>query len=281
MLLAVLFTLVALLAAACSSSSSSPAAAGSASAAGKVTGTVVVFAATSLTEAFNKIGDQFEPGRAGQLRVRTACVTGMEEQKQPFNPLLAVLAALAALFFVFPLIGMITGAPWGNVFGIITSKSSLDALGLSLIASLASTVIALLFGFPLAWLLARGQFRGQGLVRALTTLPMVLPPVVGGIALLLAYGRRGFIGQPLDKAFGISLPFTLAGVIVAESFVAMPFFVITVESGLRSMNRRLEDAARSLGAKRLTVFRRVTLPPRSSPPWARPPSAALSHSPRR
>jgi molybdate transport system permease protein len=89
---------------------------------------------------------------------------------------------------------------------------------------------------------------------------MVLPPVVGGIALLLAYGRRGIIGEPLDKATGFSLPFTLAGVIVAESFVAMPFFVLTVESGLRSINRRLEDAARSLGAGRWMVFRRVTLP---------------------
>jgi molybdate transport system permease protein len=187
-------------------------------------------------------------------------VSRVDQQKQPFNPLLAVLAALAALFFVFPLIGMITGAPWGNVLNVITSKSSLDALQLSLIASLSSTALALLFGFPLAWLLARGQFRGKVLVRGLVTLPMVLPPVVGGIALLLAYGRRGIIGEPLDKAFGISLPFTLAGVIVAESFVAMPFFVITAESGLRSMNRRLEDAARSLGAKRLTVFRRVTLP---------------------
>ena len=123
----------------------------------------------------------------------------MDEQKQPFNPLLAVLAALAALFFVFPLIGMITGAPWGNVFGIITGKSSLDTLGLSIIASLASTVIALLFGFPLAWILARNTFRGKAVVRGLTTLPMVLPPVVGGIALLLAYGRRGFIGEPLDR----------------------------------------------------------------------------------
>ena len=157
---------------------------------------------------------------------------------------------------MFPLIGMITGAPGGDTTDVITSKSSLDALQLSLIASLSSTVLALLFGFPLAWLLARGHFRGKGLLRGLIT----LQPVVGGIALLLAYGRRGFIGEPLDKAFGISLPFTLAGVIVAESFVAMPFFVITVESGLRSMNRRLEDAARSLGAKRLTVFRRVTLP---------------------
>jgi molybdate transport system permease protein len=187
-------------------------------------------------------------------------VSRVDQQKQPFNPLLAGLAALAVLFFVFPLIGMITGAPWGNVLNVITMKSSLDALQLSLIASLSSTALALLFGFPLAWLLARGRFRGKVLVRGLVTLPMVLPPVVGGIALLLAYGRRGIIGEPLDKAFGISLPFTLAGVIVAESFVAMPFFVITAESGLRSMNRRLEDAARSLGAKRLTVFRRVTLP---------------------
>jgi molybdate transport system permease protein len=89
---------------------------------------------------------------------------------------------------------------------------------------------------------------------------MVLPPVVGGIALLLAYGRRGLIGEPLFRAVGLSLPFTTPGVIVAEAFVAMPFFVITLESGLRSMNTRLEDAARSLGASRLTVFRRVTLP---------------------
>jgi molybdate transport system permease protein len=184
----------------------------------------------------------------------------MDDQKQPFNPLLAVLAGLPALFFVFPLIGLLTGAPWGHMASVITSQTSLDALGLSIVASLSSTAIALLFGFPLAWLLARGRVRGKGLIRGLTTLPMVLPPVVGGIALLLAYGRRGFIGRPLDDATGITLPFSLAGVIVAESFVAMPFFVLTVESGLRSVNRRLEDAARSLGAGRAMVFRRVTLP---------------------
>ncbi len=183
-----------------------------------------------------------------------------DRPRQPFNPLLACLAALAALFFFFPLLGLVTGAPWGRMVSVITSKSSLDALQISLIASLSSTALALLFGFPLAWMLARGQFRGKGLLRGLTTLPMVLPPVVGGIALLLAYGRRGIVGEPLHKATGLSLPFTLAGVIVAESFVAMPFFVITAESGLRSMNRRLEDAARSLGASRWTVFRRVTLP---------------------
>ena len=133
-------------------------------------------------------------------------MSGVDQDKQPFNPMLAVLAALAALFFVFPLIGLITGAPWGHVTDVITSKSSRDALGLSIIASLSSTVIALLFGFPLAWLLARGNFRGKGLLRGLTTLPMVLPPVVGGIALLLAYGRRGIIGEPLDKATGVPIP---------------------------------------------------------------------------
>src|SRR5215475_4692219 len=128
----------------------------------------------------------------------------MDDQKQPFNPLLAGLAALAALFFVFPLIGLITGAPWGHMASVITTKTSLDALGLSIITSLSATVLALLFGFPLAWLLARGSFRGKGLLRGLTTLPMVLPPVVGGIALLLAYGRRGIIGEPPASASRMS-----------------------------------------------------------------------------
>lgn len=106
----------------------------------------------------------------------------MDQQKQGFNPVLAGLAALATLFFVFPLIGLVTGAPWGRMASVITTRTSLDALQLSIVASLSSTVIALLFGFPLAWLLARGQFRGKGVLRGLTTLPMVLPPVVGGIA---------------------------------------------------------------------------------------------------
>jgi molybdate transport system permease protein len=180
--------------------------------------------------------------------------------RQPLNLVVIGLAAVTVLFFVLPLAGLVFKAPWGSVGSTITSRSSLDALRLSLIASLSSTVLALAFGFPLAWILARSNFRGKVLLRGLCTLPMVLPPVVGGIALLLAYGRRGFVGEPLDSAFGISLPFTLPGVIVAESFVSMPFFVITLESGLRSMNTRLEDAARNLGASRWLVFRRVTLP---------------------
>jgi molybdate transport system permease protein len=176
------------------------------------------------------------------------------------NPVVLILAAVSALFFVLPLTGLIIRAPWSAMTSVISNSTSLDALWLTLIASLATTALALAFGFPLAMLLARGRFRGKALLRGLTTLPMVLPPVVGGIALLLAYGRRGLIGQPLNTELGLSLPFTTAGVIVAEAFVAMPFFIITVESGLRSMNTRLEDAARNLGAGRWIVFRRVTLP---------------------
>lgn len=184
----------------------------------------------------------------------------MGRSRPSLNLVVLLLAAITALFFILPLSGLLIRAPWSHIGSVITSKSSLDALRLSVIASLSTTGLAILFGFPLAWVLARGRFPGKALLRGLATLPMVLPPVVGGIALLLAYGRRGIIGESLNSAFGISLPFTLPGVIVAESFVAMPFFMITVEAGLRSMDTRLEDAARSLGASRLTVFRRVTLP---------------------
>jgi molybdate transport system permease protein len=184
----------------------------------------------------------------------------VQRNRQSLNPVIIVLAGMTALFFIFPLTGLLIRTPWSSMAGTITGRSAVDALRLSAIASLATTALALAFGFPLAWLLARGRFPGKALLRGLCTLPMVLPPVVGGIALLLAYGRRGLIGEPLNSAFGISLPFTLPGVIVAEAFVAMPFFVLTLESGLRSMNTRLEDAARSLGASRWTSFRRVTLP---------------------
>src|SRR5690242_12758138 len=131
---------------------------------------------------------------------------------------------------------------------------------LSLVASLSATLIAVVLGVPLAWILARLQFPGRALLRGLTLLPMVLPPVVGGVALLFAFGRAGVIGGWLERWFGIHLPFTTAGAIMAETFVAMPFLVVTVEAGLRQMDRRFEDAARTLGARRWTVFWRVTLP---------------------
>jgi molybdate transport system permease protein len=179
---------------------------------------------------------------------------------QPFNPVLVVTAAVAALFFVLPLAGLVARAPWSSAAGILADPQVALALRLSLVCSLASTALALVLGVPLAWVLARLRFPGKSLLRGLTTLPMVLPPVVAGVALLLAFGRRGLIGMPIASATGLSLPFTTPGVIVAESFVAMPFLVITVEAGLRSMDVRFEEAARTLGAGRWTVFRRVTLP---------------------
>lgn len=173
---------------------------------------------------------------------------------------LALLGALAVSVFALPLIGLLVRAPWHSAWADLTAPASRDALRLSLVCSLSATAIALLLGVPLAWIQARMEFPGKALLRAVTTLPMVLPPVVGGVALLLAFGRRGLVGQVMFDRFGIRLPFTTAGVILAETFVAMPFLVITVEAGLRSMNVRFEEAARTLGASRWTVLRRVTLP---------------------
>jgi molybdate transport system permease protein len=173
---------------------------------------------------------------------------------------IAILAAIGAAFFIAPLLGLLVRTPWGDALHSLTSPDTLQALRLSLVASVASTAVALVLGVPLAWVYARVDFPGRSILRALTTLPMVLPPVVGGIALLLAFGRRGLFGPLLESAFGITLPFTTAAVVLAETFVAMPFLVLTVEAGLRSMDRRYEEAARALGAKRWTVFTRVTLP---------------------
>jgi molybdate transport system permease protein len=174
--------------------------------------------------------------------------------------LLATLAIIGIAFFVLPLVGLLYRAPWQTALGDLTTPEALTALRLSFVVSLAATVLALVLGVPLAWVYARVPFPGRNVVRALTTLPMILPPVVGGVALLFAFGRRGLFGQPLDEIFGIRVPFTTAGAVMAATFVAMPFLVLTVEAGLRSMDRRYEDAARTLGAGRWLVFRRVTLP---------------------
>jgi molybdate transport system permease protein len=171
----------------------------------------------------------------------------------------ALVAAAGALLFALPLAGLLWRAPWGSAWDTLTTDAAGDALRLSLLTSLSATAVALLLGVPLAWVQARVDYPGKRVVRALTTLPMVLPPVVGGVALLLALGRRGIVGGPLDDA-GIHLPFTTAGAIVAETFVAMPFLVLTLEAAFRSSDRGLEEAARTLGAGRFTVFRRVTIP---------------------
>jgi molybdate transport system permease protein len=144
--------------------------------------------------------------------------------------------------------------------GDLTDRATVDALRLSFECSLGAMALSLVFGVPLAWVLARVDFLGRRFTRALVLVPMVLPPVVGGVALFLAIGPRGLLGQYLHQWFGLTLPFTTLGVIVAETFVAMPFLVITVESDLRAMDQRYESAATTLGATRWTVFRRVTLP---------------------
>ena len=146
--------------------------------------------------------------------------------------LVLVGAGIAALFFLLPLAGLLLRAPWAEAPADLTAPDSLLALRLSVIASFSATALSVVFGVPLAWVLARFAFPGRNLLRALVTLPMVLPPVVGGVALLLALGRRGLLGQYLDRWTGITLPFTTPGVIVAETFVAMPFLVIAVDGAV-------------------------------------------------
>ena len=171
-----------------------------------------------------------------------------------------LLAAIAVVFFALPLIGLLWRAPWSSAWGYLTDDTATTALRLSLVCSLWATGLSVVFGVPLAWLLARSELPGRGAIRALCTLSMVLPPVVGGVALFFALGRRGLIGQYLDQWFGITLPFTTAAVVIAQTFVAMPFLVITVEAALRQLDTRHEDASRTLGASRWYTFRRVTLP---------------------
>jgi len=172
----------------------------------------------------------------------------------------AGLAALGAALFAVPLLALLARAPWATAWQELGSPEALAALRVSLVCSLSATALSIAFGLPLAWVQARADFPGRSALRAITLVPVVLPPVVGGVALLLAFGRRGLIGAFLDRAFGLRLPFTTAGAVLAEAFVAMPFFIMTLEGALGSLDTRLEEAARTLGAGPWTVFRRVTLP---------------------
>jgi molybdate transport system permease protein len=173
---------------------------------------------------------------------------------------LVALAGLGLLFFLLPLAGLIVRAPWHQAAASIGSAETVTALELSLFCSVTATAIALVLGIPLALVLSRTSGTLRSVLRALTTLPMVLPPVVGGVALLLAFGRTGLVGSFLYQGFGIQIPFTTAAAVMAETFVAMPFLVIAVEGGMRSLDPRYEEAARALGARGWMVFARVTLP---------------------
>ncbi len=169
-------------------------------------------------------------------------------------------AFLGLAFLVLPLLGLMYRAPWSTIGTRLTKPEIREALQLSLFSATAATGVCVVLGVPLAWMLARASFPGLRLVRSLVTVPLVLPPVVGGVALLLVLGRSGLIGQWLDRWFGLTLPFTTTGVVVAEAFVALPFLVISVEGALRAADLRYEDAAATLGASRWTIFQRVTLP---------------------
>ena len=171
-----------------------------------------------------------------------------------------LLAGIAIAFFALPFAGLLWRAPWSSMWRILTEGDIGTPLRLSIVCSVWATALSTLFGVPLAWLLARTSFPGRSLVRTLCTLSMVLPPVVGGVALFFAIGRRGLLGQYLDRWFGLTIPFTTTAVVIAQTFVAMPFLVLTVEAALRQLDRRYDDAARTLGATRWYAFRRVTVP---------------------
>ncbi|MCW2944486.1 MAG: ABC-type molybdate transport system permease component-like protein [Actinoallomurus sp.] len=179
-------------------------------------------------------------------------------RRPPWILLLPAVVGLA--FLLLPLAGLLFRAPWSTIGTRLGRPEILDALRLSLVSATLATALCMVLGVPLAWMLARAAFPGRRLVRALVTVPLVLPPVVGGVALLLALGRQGLVGQWLARWFGVTLPFTTAGVVLAEAFVALPFLVISVEGALRAADLRYEDAAATLGASRWTIFHRVTLP---------------------
>ena len=173
---------------------------------------------------------------------------------------IVALAAVGAAFVVVPVLALFVRAPWGQLIETLRGVGAATALRLSIEVSLAATTISLLVGVPLAWALARGTFPGRSVLRALVVLPIVLPPVVGGIGLLVALGRGGVVGRWLYEAFGVQLTFTTAGAVIATTFVSMPLVVLATESGLRGLDRRYEGAAAAMGGSPWYVFRRVTLP---------------------
>jgi len=183
---------------------------------------------------------------------------GVHRRETPW-PIL-IPAVVAVVFLLLPFAALVWQAPWGQMTDQLADPVVRQALVLSLITSSIATTLVILLGVPLAWTLAKSESRAGALLRALVVLPLVLPPVVGGVALLLAFGRRGLLGAPLYDWFGWSIPFTPAAVVMAETFVALPFLVLTVEGALRARDQRFEDIAAALGASRWRVARAITLP---------------------
>lgn len=173
---------------------------------------------------------------------------------------LLVPAALATLLLLLPLVSLVLTAPWSLLGEQLASQALRDAMWLSVLTATVATAICLVLGLPLAWLLARVPFRGSRALRTLVIVPLVLPPVVAGVALVSAFGRTGVLGEPLREATGWSLPYTTAGVIAAHVFVSLPFVVISIEGALRSAHQEYDAAAATLGATRWHAFRTVTVP---------------------
>ncbi len=169
------------------------------------------------------------------------------------------LAVAGMLFILLPLFGMVARVNWLQFWPLISSESSVDALALSLQTATASTVLCIIFGVPLALALAHARFFGQGILRALVLLPLVVPPVVGGLALLYTFGREGMLGGALQM-MGVKIAFSTTAVIMAQAFVALPFLVLSVEGTLRTAGQKYQGVAATLGATPTTVLRRITLP---------------------
>ena len=194
--------------------------------------------------------------KAGRARRRPG--RRLNQGRAPVALLLPSLLGLA--FMVLPVIGLLVRTPWRRFTADLAETDTWTALRLSLECATAATGVSLVLGVPMAWLLARTELPGRGVARAMVAVPLVLPPVVGGMSLLLVFGRTGLLGSYLDRWFGITLPFTTAGVIMAESFVALPFLVISVEAALHGLDPAIEEAAATSGAGRLQIFRWITLP---------------------
>ena len=188
------------------------------------------------------------------MRTETSPALG----RAPFRLLLP--AAVAVGLLVVPLAGLVLRSPWRRLPELLAEPALRQALWISVLTATAAMLLCAVLGLPLAWVLARTTFRGRTVLRGLVAVPLVMPPVVAGVALLAAFGRNGVVGGPLRDAFGITVPFTTTAVVLAHTFVALPFFVLSVEGALRASNRDYDGVAATLGAGRWTTFRRVTLP---------------------
>lgn len=169
-------------------------------------------------------------------------------------------AVIGVAFLLLPTLALLVRTPWKRLGAIYRDEHVWTALRISVESSLEATALSLVFGVPLAWMLARLRVPGIGLARAIVTIPLVLPPVIGGVALFNAFGRNGTLGQPIHSVLGRDLPFSFPGIVLAQVFVAMPFLVITVEGAFRISDRGVEEAAATLGASRSRIFLRVTVP---------------------